>query len=517
MSRSSERKTRKSSSTVDLREMDKLHETMVRKLEEAEEEDYKDAPIRKSSVSISCQTDKVSRRVSHSAALTSIPGHELTPVTRTVRSSVSHRAGDLVLKECNNSLVAFIDKARVLAEANELQVSLPNKLSEKVSVQVNVTTEFEDEIEKLKKKLEQSRTLALMRSKELESHKKENTELVQQHQENQRLLSMVQKELFSLEAAEQELEMKIGNMNMRLQERITELELEIKAVEDNVRQAAANFPELEETKDNQYFAPQEEELDMRKLMGEITGDKSEEEKAVIIKIKNEFLLKMKKKLHEVRLEYQEDYQKFIAKVEGESAEIMQFYEALIAARMPKTAAALHSSALLELEKIRNYQGRISQLREDTQRLVGDVARKEGDAEDRQLEYKDKLNILDMRLDELKKSLSDLFKEFAEFTKWKYGNSHEITIYSRLLQFEKSRLEERKETKQVSVSQRTEKTKRTSKYPTDGYHERQEKSERKPRRESGYKSSGEKTPEGTLERGYSLNSRDSFLADLESSV
>ena len=51
----------------------------------------------------------------------------------------------------------------------------------------------------------------------------------------------------------------------------------------------------------------------------------------------------------------------------------------------------------------------------------------------------------MRLDELKKSLSDLFKEFAEFTKWKYGNSHEITIYSRLLQFEKSRLEERKET------------------------------------------------------------------------
>ena len=69
---------------------------------------------------------------------------------------------------------------------------------------------------------------------------------------------------------------------------------------------------------------------------------------------------------------------------------MQFYEALIAARMPKTAAALNSSALLELEKIRNYQGRISQLREDTQRLVGVVARKQGDAEDLQLEYKDKV-------------------------------------------------------------------------------------------------------------------------------
>ena len=105
----------------------------------------------------------------------------------------------------------------------------------------------------------------------------------------------------------------------------------------------------------------------------------------------------------------------------------------------------------------------------------------------------------MRLDELKKSLSDLFKEFAEFTKWKYGNSHEITIYSRLLQYEKSRLEERKETvannkndlkchvifdfqfqKQVSVSERTEKAKRTSRYPKDGYHDKQEESERKPR-------------------------------------
>ena len=38
-----------------------------------------------------------------------------------------------------------------------------------------------------------------------------------------------------------------------------------------------------------------------------------------------------------------------------------------------------------------------------------------------------------------------------------------------------------------------------------------------RRESGYKSSGDKTPDGTLERGLSLGNRDSFLADLESSL
>ena len=109
--------------------MDKLHVSMVRKLEEAEEMDM---PSRKASVSTSCQTEKVSRRVSHSANLTSIQGQELTPVTRTVRTTVGQRvvsqSGEQILKECNNTLVTFIDKARILAEAREVRAALPATL-----------------------------------------------------------------------------------------------------------------------------------------------------------------------------------------------------------------------------------------------------------------------------------------------------------------------------------------------------------------------------------------------------
>ena len=73
--------------------------------------------------------------------------------------------------------------------------------------------------------------------------------------------------------------------------------------------------------------------------------------------------------------------------------------------------------------------------------------------------------------DLKSRLRDLFEEFSSFAKWKYGHSHEITIYSRLMQYEQSRLEETKPPvrtfiakntedievfqKQVSVSERTE--------------------------------------------------------------
>ena len=45
--------------------------------------------------------------------------------------------------------------------------------------------------------------------------------------------------------------------------------------------------------------------------------------------------------------------------------------------------------------------------------------------------------------DLKLRLRNLFEEFSSFAKWKYGNSHEVTIYNRLMQYEQSRLDEAK--------------------------------------------------------------------------
>jgi hypothetical protein len=52
---------------------------------------------------------------------------QLTPVTRTVRTTVGQSA-EMILKDCNNHLLTFIDKARILAQANEIKSSLPTSL-----------------------------------------------------------------------------------------------------------------------------------------------------------------------------------------------------------------------------------------------------------------------------------------------------------------------------------------------------------------------------------------------------
>jgi len=517
-----EHKKRKSSSTVDLREMNKLHESMVKQLEEC---DGVDMPTRKNSVSMSCQTDKVSRRVSHSAAFSTVSGEELTPVTRTVRSAVTHLAvtqsAEMVLKDCNNHLLTFIDKARILAEAKEIKSSLPTSLKEKISVQVDVTNAFEDEISKLKMKIEETNKCKKSYVLNLGQLKEENVEITQRHQQSQLALQEREAELHELEKEEMEMEAKIGITNMWLKERLMQLEAEILKFQAKIKEAAANFGGVEESKVTKNFAGAEEDAELKKsLIGKMEEQKSQEEKAIMIKIKNEYLEKMKAALHKVRLEYQQEYQKFIQKIEAESAEIMQFYEALIQARMPRNAASLHYSDLLELERMRNYQGRIDQLKTDRDRLEDIIQRAEGNIGNSALEYKDQLAALDLQLAAFKSKLKDLFSEFSSFAGWKYGHTHEISIYSRLLQYEQGRLEEDRPGKAVSVVEKTER--RVPSVRRDCTEEAGlggQKKERKPRRESGYKSSGDKTPEGTLDRGLTIGptSRDSFLADLESSV
>ena len=165
--------------------MDKLHTSMVRQMEEAEMMDQAEVggiSQRKTSVSAACQTDKVngrrkdtyfmcliislqvSRKVSrvskfvsdeHVPSRVPAPRHsrvsqivtrvdtedkEMTPVTRVVttgirevkekeaRVTMSETQGMSNLRKYNNILVSFIEKARVLSEAEEINNSYPSSL-----------------------------------------------------------------------------------------------------------------------------------------------------------------------------------------------------------------------------------------------------------------------------------------------------------------------------------------------------------------------------------------------------
>ena len=162
--------------------MDKLHTSMVRQMEGAEMMDQEEVggrvSQRKTSVSASCQTDKVeqsyfmfannifmlqvSRKVSrvskfvsddHVSSRVAAPRHsrvsqivtrvdtedqEMTPVTRVVTTGIrevkeakvgmSETEGMSNLRKYNNILVGFIEKARVLSEAEQISNSYPSSL-----------------------------------------------------------------------------------------------------------------------------------------------------------------------------------------------------------------------------------------------------------------------------------------------------------------------------------------------------------------------------------------------------
>ena len=109
-----------------------------------------------------CHITQVSRKVSHvvrrvsqapaiSSNVTSdtevtshdkmVTSHdlEMTPVTRCLsRPEAEAEAGGVArLRECNNLLVSFIERARVLAEAGEVTASLPGSLAQRTQAQLD--------------------------------------------------------------------------------------------------------------------------------------------------------------------------------------------------------------------------------------------------------------------------------------------------------------------------------------------------------------------------------------------
>merc|ERR1711909_229292 len=97
-------------------------------------------------------------------------------------------------------------------------------------------------------KIEESRKIKEARGSEVAQVKDEKAELIKKHEENKAALQEVEKELFRLEMAESELEAKIGSTNIRLEERIRELEAEIVNLEAKAKESAAAFAEIEESK-----------------------------------------------------------------------------------------------------------------------------------------------------------------------------------------------------------------------------------------------------------------------------
>merc|ERR1712142_170646 len=187
------------------------------------------------------------------------------------------------------------------------------------------------------------------------------------------------------------------------------------------------------------------------------GQYEEEKRKIEIRIRNEFLLKMKAALEKARQSYQMKYQEFILKIEREADEIIRLYEDIIRERTLKSSD--RKNQLLDLERKRAYQLRIDQLLADIDGLRSRIGPLEGKIGGLDAEYRGKLADLDAALNALKQKLRDLFGTFAAFAQSRYNETNEISIYNYLLGFEEGRLADalHRVQRKVTVSEQVERT------------------------------------------------------------
>ena len=115
----------------------------------------------------------------------------------------------------------------------------------------------------------------------------------------------------------------------------------------------------------------------------------------------------------------------------------------MSARMEKTAAGVHYSSLLELERMRNYQARITSLQADTQNIMDKIRERDNDLDKLSHHYRRERVLVDEELEKLKLKLEKLLQQFTMFAKCRLQGSSELEIYNQLLEFEAARVTEEK--------------------------------------------------------------------------
>jgi len=241
---------------------------------------------------------------------------------------------------------------------------------------------------------------------------------------------------------------------------------------------------------------------------------SKEMQERIIQIRAEFCEKMRAALDKVRKQYKREYKQFIGKIDAESEELMNNIEAVVAKRAEHEAARDYKDALLQLMDRRSYPERIQKLENDIELTLKRIQDKQDVLDTLGQNFNDDMNLIDEELDKIKEELKKLLNEFSAYAKTKYGDHHEILLYSQLLDFETSRLGETKTEKKITVrGSQGNYTRETREYHSEvSMITRTSKREISNRRESGYKSDGDdKSKDDFNDSEYP---RDKFLSELE---
>jgi len=361
------------------------------------------------------------------------------------------------LKMCNDTLISFIEKARVLSEAIEIKQSLPSSLSNRTSVSMpDIQKVLEAEISKMRNQMS-ARKQELIRAKSvLGNLRTKNMEYTEEYKRKQQTLIEIEQRIFSCETY-------------------------------NARSVAVPYKE------------QERHLEGLDTIDFGASSKQTQLMEIFIRIKSEYENKMRMKLDEARQHYKREYVQFIQELERKAKEIMEIYEQLIEARTSKNPE--YRLQMLELEKKRNYDKRISDLAADIRSIelklknLRDMMNVLGN------QYNPQMRAMDEEMERLKEQLRELFNRMIQFAMSRYDETLEIGIFGHLLTSEETRFQEETRTRKKSVTVRKSVADRRTGSIAEGSSLHSSESYSYNRKESGYFSPRSRTPDSLLDSRY----------------
>jgi len=421
------------------------------------------------------------------------------------------------LKECNNRLVTYIDRARVLRQAYELKKSLSEvQLTDRTSVVIN---EKNNVIFEQMAKIKTLRAEAARRRMEVEQRRKAAKDEAERNERRYKTQMTVLKE------------------RMAALDALAEEEAKLRCRECSSSSLREYFRGgLSAPRRSSYKPPavHAEKLEIKDLvLGSLELGRSSRDEAyekIVIRIRSEYHQRFLDALNEARRKYKKQSKLEITIEE----DIMRIYQTLIRQRADINGIQYSLPGLLELESSRHYKARIRQLIGDIEGLRGLLRKREDEMGALKASWASELREMDALLEAALARLRDIMSRLSIYSVTKETEFDEVSAYQQLLDFETVRVSqpERKHraTVRTSTSRRSASTSAFASgyaHSSSGYsHSSQTRSQgrvshgkRDSSADSGKGYSKAATPDGTLDGSFGeFGGRSSgFLDDLKKDV
>jgi len=419
------------------------------------------------------------------------------------------------LKECNNRLVTYIDRARVLREAYELKKSLSEvQLVDRTSI---VVSEKNNVVIEQMERIKSMRANAARRRLEVEQRRRVAMEEAERNERRYKTqMSVLKERMVALDALAQE------EANLRCKECSNSSLREYYRGGLTVSQRSSYKPAAVHAERLEIEA-----VDVRPLaLGRSSRDEAYEK--VVIKIRSEYHQRFLDALNEARKKYKKQ-SKVEIKIEED---IMRIYQTLIRQRADINGINYSLPGLLELESSRHYKARIRQLIGDIEGLRGLLRKREEEMGNLRATWASELREIDALLEANLAKLRDIMGRLSIYSVTKETEFDEVAAYQQLLDFEEEWVRQPKSKHRATVrSSTTRRSASTAAYTSSGYsHSSQTRTSRssyssssKGRVSYGKRdSSGDSgkgyskaaTPDGTLDTSFGYERNSGFLENLQ---